>query len=77
MAMAEPVIHLTHEAHAIVKAYCKRRDLRMSKWASEVLIDAVNPAVPVPKRRIEELQTTETDAFERAPFWAGQKRRTR
>jgi hypothetical protein len=76
--MAEPVIHVTPEAHEIVKAYCRRRNFRMIDWASATLIEAVgSTVVKVRQRQIEQLDTTETGAAEQPPFWANRERKKR
>jgi len=49
------VIHLSNEAHAIAKDYCKRNGLRMSDWVASLIEEAIQspqtrpePAAPPP-----------------------------
>ncbi len=72
--MSHEVVHVTSEAHAAVKAFCKRHGLVMRDWVSEVLLELIDkhsPIGPVKDRPIKSLRTQETDAFERPPFYAG------
>ena len=48
------VVHLSNEAHAQAKVYCKSRGLKMSDWVGSLIIDAISvheepaPQEPVP-----------------------------
>ncbi len=67
-----PVIHVSNEAHAAVKAHCERLGVLQKVWASRALIDAVRregPLQPVKKRKLKTYETQETDVLERPPFW--------
>ena len=36
------VVHLSNEAHAQAKVYCKSRGLKMSDWVGSLIIDAIS-----------------------------------
>jgi hypothetical protein len=75
--MAEPVIHLTQQAHDIVKGFCKSRGLRMKTWVSETLVEVVrSSARPVKVRSLVDYQAEQEAGAEheaailsRPPFW--------
>ncbi len=36
------VVHLSNDAHALAKVYCKSRGLKMSDWVGSLIIDAIS-----------------------------------
>lgn len=74
--MAEPVVHVTPEAHVVIKRFCQERNIRMRTWASDVLMRAVKEAVR-PVRRVPgyRLKTNETVAWMSKPFWAPKEKK--
>ena len=46
------VVHLSNEAHAQAKVYCKSRGLKMSDWVGSLIIDAISEQEePLPKEQ--------------------------
>ena len=45
------VVHISDEAHAKAKAYCKQNDLRMSDWVGELIYQATEAPVRVGAQR--------------------------
>ncbi len=48
------VVHLSEEAHAEAKTFCKARGLKMSDWVASLIIDAVSgkPGAPQVEKAI-------------------------
>ena len=49
------VVHLSNEAHAQAKVYCKSRGLKMSDWVGALIIEAIsdNEEVKAPEPQVE------------------------
>lgn len=71
--MADRVIHVSAEAHAEVKRFCKSENLVMTEWASRVLLAAavgrVMPARPLDRAEIAASEEAVADAYALPPFW--------
>lgn len=71
--MANDVIHISAEAHAEVKKFCKSANLVMGEWASRVLtkaaVDRVMPPRPLDREEIAAADEAAADAYLNPPFW--------
>ena len=43
MAAVDKKVKLTPKAHEIAKAYCHRRNVRMKRWVSRLIVQSVEP----------------------------------
>ena len=80
------VVHLSEDAHARAKEFCKVNGLRMSDWVAGLIDQAIHGEAPVavpqpgvsvvpkrkPARRLEDQQNHEEVAsvYAAPPFWA-------
>lgn len=80
------VVHLSDDAHARAKVFCKDRSVRMSDWVAALIDTAIAGGVvmttepglaPVSKRkelkRFQEIKMREEveSVYAAPPFWAG------
>jgi len=86
MAKNGKVIHVTDEVHAIVKAFCNRKNFNMTQWVSKILLNAVEIGKISPDKQIidkkpirvgptlppQRVEVREEDnPWIKPPFWAG------
>ena len=79
------VVHLSNDAHAKAKMFCKSHGLKMSDWVGTLIFKAIHSeevsnnrevkvATPLPKKKklpkMEEDVVDGTPIYAKPPFWA-------